>query len=99
MSKRTAERILLRLYKDLQDKPCEYFSCGLVDENVFRWRVTIIGSEGTLYSGGMFPAELVFPEDFPLKPPKMKFICPMWHPNIGPKGEVCISIQIGRAFV
>ena len=31
--------------------------------------------------GGIFKARLTFPEDFPLNPPKMRFITPMWHPN------------------
>ena len=31
--------------------------------------------------GGFFKAELKFPDDFPNKPPTMKFISPMWHPN------------------
>ena len=87
-----AARALQKMFKDLQKDPSPYFSCGLIDNNIFRWRVTIIGQEGTMYSGGFFPTELTFNEDFPNKPPKMKFLCPMWHPNIGKDGTVCISI-------
>ncbi|KAN0139593.1 Ubiquitin-conjugating enzyme/RWD-like protein, partial [Lactarius tabidus] len=42
--------------------------------------------------GGFFKARLTFPPEFPLLPPKMHFITPMWHPNIYPDGGVCISI-------
>ncbi|KAL0952739.1 hypothetical protein HGRIS_006970 [Hohenbuehelia grisea] len=42
--------------------------------------------------GGFFKARLSFPPEFPLLPPKMRFITPMWHPNIYPDGIVCISI-------
>ena len=42
--------------------------------------------------GGLFEAELVFPEDFPNNPPDMKFTSEMWHPNIYEDGRVCISI-------
>ena len=31
--------------------------------------------------GGYFKAHLTFPEDYPQKPPKMKFISDIWHPN------------------
>lgn len=31
--------------------------------------------------GGFFKARLSFPPEFPLLPPKMRFITPMWHPN------------------
>lgn len=31
--------------------------------------------------GGFFKANLTFPRDYPLRPPKMKFITEIWHPN------------------
>ncbi|XP_051986912.1 ubiquitin-conjugating enzyme E2 G2 isoform X2 [Xyrauchen texanus] len=37
-------------------------------------------------------ALIIFPSDYPLSPPKMKFTCDMFHPNIYPDGRVCISI-------
>lgn len=39
------------------------------------------GPEGTCFEGGVFPARLLFPPDYPLSPPKMKFTCDMFHPN------------------
>ena len=35
---------------------------------------------------------MTFPQDFPINPPEMKFVTPMWHPNIYEDGRVCISI-------
>jgi ubiquitin-conjugating enzyme E2 G1 len=75
---------------ELQKDGC--FSVGLVDDNFFKWRVTFEGPEETLYSGGLFTAEMEFPDEFPNNPPKMKFLNEMWHPNIFPDGKVCISI-------
>ncbi|KAG8935199.1 Ubiquitin-conjugating enzyme E2 15 [Tulasnella sp. UAMH 9824] len=66
---------------------------GLVDDdNLLEWEIMIIGPENTLYEGGFFKARLTFPPEYPLLPPKMRFITPMWHPNIYPDGVVCISI-------
>lgn len=31
--------------------------------------------------GGFFKARLTFPSEFPIQPPKLRFITPMWHPN------------------
>ena len=31
--------------------------------------------------GGFFKAHLSFPVDYPLRPPKMKFISEIWHSN------------------
>ena len=39
------------------------------------------GPDGTAYEGGLFPAVLTFPRDYPLSPPSMRFTCDMYHPN------------------
>ena len=39
------------------------------------------GPPGTAYEGGVFPALLTFPKDYPLSPPSMKFTCDLFHPN------------------
>ena len=31
--------------------------------------------------GGILKARLTFPPEYPLLPPEMKFLTPMWHPN------------------
>ncbi|KAL4071683.1 ubiquitin-conjugating enzyme/RWD-like protein [Scleroderma yunnanense] len=85
--------LLRRQLHDLTKRPVEGFSAGLVDDdNLYEWEVMIIGPPDTLYEGGFFKARLSFPPEFPLLPPKMRFITPMWHPNIYPDGRVCISI-------
>lgn len=42
--------------------------------------------------GGFFKAHLHFPKEYPLRPPRMKFVTEIWHPNIDRNGDVCISI-------
>ncbi|KFO20360.1 Ubiquitin-conjugating enzyme E2 G1 [Fukomys damarensis] len=79
--------------KKLNKNPVEGFSAGLIDDNdLYRWEVLIIGPPDTLYEGGVFKAHLTFPKDYPLRPPKMKFITEIWHPNVDKNGDVCISI-------
>ncbi|KAJ3729162.1 ubiquitin-conjugating enzyme [Lentinula guzmanii] len=85
--------LLRRQLNELTKHPVEGFSAGLVDEsNLYEWEILVIGPSDTLYEGGFFKARLTFPPEFPLLPPKMKFITPMWHPNIYPDGVVCVSI-------
>ncbi|KIM41906.1 hypothetical protein M413DRAFT_71397 [Hebeloma cylindrosporum] len=89
MSKPTASNTLLlrRQLAELTKHPVEGFSAGLVDDdNLFEWEILIIGE------GGFFKARLSFPPEFPLLPPKMRFITSMWHPNIYSDGTVCVSI-------
>ncbi|KDE04343.1 ubiquitin-conjugating enzyme E2 G1 [Microbotryum lychnidis-dioicae p1A1 Lamole] len=84
---------LTRQLTQLTKHPVEGFSAGLIDDdNVYEWEITIFGPPDTLYEGAFLRATLTFPQDFPLRPPKMKFLTEMWHPNIYKNGEVCISI-------
>lgn len=85
--------ILRRQLQELTKHPVEGFSAGLVDDNnLLEWEVLIIGPENTLYEGGFLKARLSFPPEYPLLPPKMRFVTPMWHPSVYPDGAVCISI-------
>ncbi|KAJ6482906.1 ubiquitin-conjugating enzyme [Mycena vitilis] len=85
--------LLRRQLTELTKHPVEGFSAGLVDDdNLYEWEILVIGPPDTLYEGGFFKARLTFPPEFPLLPPKMRFITEMWHPNIYPDGVVCVSI-------
>ncbi|KAI5984656.1 ubiquitin-conjugating enzyme [Pisolithus albus] len=85
--------LLRRQLQELTKRPVEGFSAGLVDDdNLYEWEVMVIGPPDTLYEGGILKARLSFPPEYPLQPPKMRFVTPMWHPNIYPNGDVCISI-------
>ncbi|EEB90992.1 hypothetical protein MPER_10725 [Moniliophthora perniciosa FA553] len=85
--------LLRRQLTELTKRPVEGFSAGLVDENnLYEWEILVIGPPDTLYEGGFFKARLSFPPEFPLLPPKMRFMTPMWHPNIYPDGVGCVSI-------
>ncbi|CAD6575866.1 MAG: hypothetical protein CYPHOPRED_005815 [Cyphobasidiales sp. Tagirdzhanova-0007] len=66
----------------LRKHPVDGFSAGLADDdNVYEWDITIFGPTDTLYEGGFLKARMSFPQEFPLRPPKFKFLTPMWHPN------------------
>lgn len=40
----------------------------------------------------MFRLRLTFPDEYPMKPPKARFTCDMWHPNVYPDGTLCLDI-------
>ncbi|KAF3848915.1 hypothetical protein F7725_015412, partial [Dissostichus mawsoni] len=62
------------------------------DDDIYQWEVVVIGPQDTLFEGGFFKATLTFPRDYPLRPPKLKFVTEIWHPNVAKNGDVCISI-------
>ncbi|ROL41722.1 Ubiquitin-conjugating enzyme E2 G2 [Anabarilius grahami] len=86
----TALKRLMAEYKQLTLNPPEGIVAGPVnEENFFEWEALIMGPEDTCFEGGVFPAILSFPSDYPLSPPKMKFTCDMFHPN-----RKCVQIKV-----
>ncbi|GMM44616.1 E2 ubiquitin-conjugating protein [Pichia kluyveri] len=89
----TAHKRLLRELKEITKNPIDgIIASPLNDNDLFHWRCIITGPNDTPYEFGIFEAILNFPSDYPLSPPTMKFLTPIFHPNIYKDGKVCISI-------
>ena len=87
---------LVKEYKDvLNSKELleNRISIGLVDESDFtKWKATIIGADDTPYKGGIFNLEVTITPQYPFKPPIVKFITRVYHPNINSNGDICLDI-------
>ena len=82
MATSIASRRLFHEYKLLTSAPPDGITAGPVSEDdIFLWEALIQGPDGTPFEGGIFPAELKFPKDYPLNPPTMRFLGEVWHPN------------------
>ncbi|XP_069738805.1 ubiquitin-conjugating enzyme E2 S-like [Phaenicophaeus curvirostris] len=62
------------------------------EEDVTDVQVAIEGPEGTPYAGGVFRMKLVLGKEFPASPPKGFFLTKIFHPNVGPGGEICVNV-------
>ncbi|SJX64609.1 probable ubiquitin--protein ligase hus5 [Sporisorium reilianum f. sp. reilianum] len=60
--------------------------------DLMNWEVGIPGKANTPWEGGIYKLKMIFPEEYPSKPPKCKFTPPLFHPNVFPSGTVCLSI-------
>jgi ubiquitin-conjugating enzyme E2 A len=56
------------------------------------WQAVIFGPEDTPWEGGTFQLMLEFNEEYPNKPPKVRFVTKMFHPNIYNDGQICLDI-------
>merc|ERR1712062_135603 len=60
--------------------------------NLMLWEYGIPGKKGTPWEGGLYKGQIIFKDDFPTTPPKVKLVPPLFHPNVYPSGTVCLSI-------
>lgn len=48
--------------------------------------------DDTAWEGGTFKLTMHFTEDYPNKPPVVKFVCRLFHPNVYADGGICLDI-------
>lgn len=81
------------------------------EDNLRYFEVTIVGPADSPYQGthataqlavlsarlvdGRFSLELYLPEDYPMGPPKVRFLTRIYHPNIDKLGRICLDILKG----
>ncbi|WZZ18974.1 hypothetical protein YC2023_112063 [Brassica napus] len=87
-----ARKRLMRDFKRLQQDPPAGISGAPQDNNIMLWNAVIFGPDDTPWDGGTFKLSLQFSEDYPNKPPTVRFVSRMFHPNIYADGSICLDI-------
>jgi ubiquitin-conjugating enzyme E2 D len=84
-----------RIKKELEEiktEPPSNCSAGPIGEELTKWEASIIGPSDSPYAGGVFKLSIDFTDKYPFKPPKVKFITRIYHPNINSYGSICLDI-------
>ena len=80
-------------YQDIIKEKNSNVQVKLVSNDYRHWKGRIKGPIDTCYQGGIFDVHIIIPDDYPFKPPKMKFDTKIWHPNISSvTGAICLDI-------
>jgi ubiquitin-conjugating enzyme E2 A len=87
----SAQRRLIKDLKRIQNEPGDEIMASPRGKNLLKWSATIEGVEQTPWEGGLFQLKLDFTESYPNKPPSVKFVCEMFHPNVYKDGRICLD--------
>merc|ERR1712176_242422 len=54
--------------------------------------IKLQGPSDTPYSGGEFELEMFLGKEYPMHPPSVRFLTPVFHPNVDNLGRICLDI-------
>lgn len=76
----------------LATDPGPGISAWVVDEaNILNMEASIEGPEGSPFGEGSYRLSVQVPERYPLEPPRVRFVTPIYHPNIDSEGRICLD--------
>ncbi|SAM00033.1 hypothetical protein [Absidia glauca] len=83
---------ILKEINDIKEDPEANLQLQLTEE-LDQFYATFQGPPDSPYEGGIFLVDIKLTSDFPFKPPKMRFISKVYHPNISSQtGAICLDI-------
>lgn len=93
MSKRSSSAVarLRQDYIRIKKDPVPYIVAEPLPSNLLEWHYVVRGPEDSLYKGGLYHGKLVFPSEFPFKPPSIYMITP--NGRFKTDTRLCLSIS------
>jgi ubiquitin-conjugating enzyme E2 T len=61
------------------------------DSNMMHITAQIQGPEDSPFEKGTYTLSLQIPDRYPLEPPSIRFVTPIYHPNIDGDGRICLD--------
>lgn len=84
--------LLLNIIFRLQSDSPPGISAAPTENNILLWTAVIFGPCDTSFEDGTFKLSLEFTEEYPNKPPSVKFVSEMFHPNVYTDGAICVDV-------
>ena len=82
-----------RLMKEAKEinKPTAHFFAQPLEENLFEWHFTVRGPSDTPFAGGRYHGRIIFPPEYPMKPPSIIMLTQNGRFSVNTK--LCLSIS------
>ncbi|XP_060560018.1 ubiquitin-conjugating enzyme E2 J2-like [Ruditapes philippinarum] len=87
----TATARLRQDYMRIMKDPVPYVKAAPLPSNILEWHYLVVGPENSPYEGGTYHGKLVFPREFPFKPPSIYMITPNGRFKLNTR--LCLSIS------
>jgi ubiquitin-conjugating enzyme E2 D/E len=87
-----AARRILKEQEKMKADAVPGIKAGPKGEDLYHWSAVVAGPEGSPYEGGAFELDVRLPTRYPMEPPIVKFRTPIFHPNVGSGGDICLDI-------
>lgn len=89
----TRMRRIAKEIEDCQRADTTNLQVKTIGDDLSHLKGTFQGPTETPYEGGQFTVDIHIPNDYPFRPPKMKFDTRIYHPNISSQtGAICLDI-------
>ncbi|GMI53290.1 hypothetical protein ScalyP_jg4216 [Parmales sp. scaly parma] len=85
-------RRIVKETQRLMAEPVAGISAVPYSDNLRYFSVAIEGPQDSPYQTGVFNLELFLPADYPMAPPKVRFLTKIYHPNVDKLGRICLDI-------
>ncbi|KAF8531653.1 ubiquitin-conjugating enzyme [Gautieria morchelliformis] len=88
----TALRRIQKEFVAVKNNPIPGLSVEPKEDNMLDWTCHIKAASDSPYKGGTFHFKLIFPDNFPFKPPSVTFMTKIYHPGFDEEGHICVPI-------
>jgi ubiquitin-conjugating enzyme E2 J2 len=82
---------LRKEYQEIRKKPLENIRTAPKETNLLEWHYVIEGPKGSPYEGGYYHGMVLFPKEYPHKPPSIHMFTP--NGRFKPNTRLCLSIS------
>uniref|UniRef100_A0A674PH70 E2 ubiquitin-conjugating enzyme n=1 Tax=Takifugu rubripes TaxID=31033 RepID=A0A674PH70_TAKRU len=93
-----AIRRLAKELEEIRNSGKKNFRNIQVDDSILSWQGLIV-LDNPPYDKGAFKMEIIFPAEYPFKPPRIIFKTRIYHPNIDEKGQVCLPATMAENWI